>query len=97
MRACAVEGCESPVKTRGWCQRHYTRWRRYGNPLSVGTGFRSDLSTAEIVEEIDWLRGGGVSPDLICDMLKVQRESLYRRLLRAGYREHAALFFRHAA
>lgn len=29
---CAVDGCHSPAKTRGWCVKHYTRWVRYGDP-----------------------------------------------------------------
>ena len=30
---CAVEGCDNIVKTRGWCVKHYTRWRNHGDPL----------------------------------------------------------------
>lgn len=29
---CAVDGCESPVRTRGWCIAHYERWRWTGSP-----------------------------------------------------------------
>lgn len=29
---CMVVGCEKPVFTRGWCQAHYRRWYRYGDP-----------------------------------------------------------------
>jgi hypothetical protein len=32
---CTVAGCGSPVRTRGWCQRHYLRWLKYGNPLAM--------------------------------------------------------------
>ena len=31
--SCAVEGCEGPVRSRGWCGAHYTRWRKHGDPL----------------------------------------------------------------
>lgn len=31
MARCAVEGCESPVKARGWCEPHYLRWHRTGS------------------------------------------------------------------
>lgn len=31
----AGETCGKPVKTRGWCTRHYTRWLRHGDPLAV--------------------------------------------------------------
>lgn len=29
---CAVDECERPAVTRGWCQPHYMRWRRTGEP-----------------------------------------------------------------
>lgn len=25
--------CERPIRCRGWCNAHYKRWRRTGNPL----------------------------------------------------------------
>ncbi|MFJ1510902.1 hypothetical protein [Cellulosimicrobium funkei] len=28
---CSVEGCETPVKARGWCRMHYYRWRNHGS------------------------------------------------------------------
>lgn len=30
---CTVDGCERPVKARGWCKMHYTRWHVHGDPL----------------------------------------------------------------
>lgn len=30
---CAVEGCGRHPDVRGWCNRHYLRWRRPGDPL----------------------------------------------------------------
>ena len=32
--ACSIEGCDRPVKSRGWCAAHYKRWREYGDPLA---------------------------------------------------------------
>lgn len=29
-RTCKIDGCNIPVKTRGMCQKHYTRWMRTG-------------------------------------------------------------------
>lgn len=31
-RTCSIEGCEKPAKTRGWCDMHYSRWKRHGDP-----------------------------------------------------------------
>ena len=33
-KICSIEGCEKPVKSRGWCDMHWTRWRRHGDPLT---------------------------------------------------------------
>lgn len=29
VKFCAVEGCDRPAKTRGWCHTHYKRWQLY--------------------------------------------------------------------
>lgn len=37
---CDVDGCET-VRTggaRGWCKKHWMRWRRYGSPVCRGCG-----------------------------------------------------------
>jgi hypothetical protein len=31
-RPCGVPSCEDTARTRGWCQPHYQRWRRWGDP-----------------------------------------------------------------
>lgn len=32
---CASESCESPAITKGWCSKHYQRWKIYGDPNFV--------------------------------------------------------------
>lgn len=32
-RPCSIDGCEKPMKTRGWCGTHYERWRLHGDPV----------------------------------------------------------------
>lgn len=34
-RICAVDGCDRAVRARDWCKRHWTRWRRTGDPGGV--------------------------------------------------------------
>lgn len=33
-RTCLVDGCDGRVKGRGWCEKHYMRWIRRGDPLA---------------------------------------------------------------
>jgi hypothetical protein len=33
VRVCSVDDCSTPVKARGWCSTHYSRWRTHGDPL----------------------------------------------------------------
>ena len=37
-RTCSIEGCDSPVAGRGWCNAHWLRWQRFGDPLAVLLG-----------------------------------------------------------
>ncbi|MGP5098368.1 HNH endonuclease [Brachybacterium alimentarium] len=30
--SCSIEGCGTKRYARGWCEKHYTRWRRNGDP-----------------------------------------------------------------
>lgn len=31
---CEVSGCEKPIRARGWCVAHYSRWERHGSPTA---------------------------------------------------------------
>jgi hypothetical protein len=31
-KVCSVEGCTSPPRARGWCPKHWKRWRAHGDP-----------------------------------------------------------------
>ena len=32
-RICSIDGCGKRAASRGWCDPHYRRWRRIGDPL----------------------------------------------------------------
>lgn len=34
-KLCKIEGCESVVSSRGWCSKHYQRWRHHGCPMKL--------------------------------------------------------------
>lgn len=35
MAKCSVDGCNGSVASKGWCMKHYTRWRRHGDPSKI--------------------------------------------------------------
>lgn len=37
MGVCVVADCNSSTTARGWCNKHYKRWRTYGDPLVTVT------------------------------------------------------------
>lgn len=34
-KPCKIDGCERESAGRGWCQMHWQRWRKYGDPMFV--------------------------------------------------------------
>lgn len=32
---CSIDGCSSVVVARGWCNKHYLRWRYNGDPTAL--------------------------------------------------------------
>lgn len=42
---CVVPECGSPVEARGWCQKHYLRWYKHGDPLQTATPNRRAAGT----------------------------------------------------
>jgi 5-methylcytosine-specific restriction endonuclease McrA len=33
MKLCTIDGCERPLRARGWCATHWARWRKHGDSL----------------------------------------------------------------
>lgn len=38
MKLCTVEGCTAKHYSRGFCTKHYARWRAHGDPTTILTG-----------------------------------------------------------
>lgn len=51
MKPCMIEGCERPLKARGWCSTHYMRWKSTGDPNGMKTGHPDVVIKSQICEE----------------------------------------------
>lgn len=40
MRTCNVPDCNNRHEAQGWCEKHYKRWKKYGDPLG-SSGYNS--------------------------------------------------------
>ena len=49
--SCSIKGCGRPTVTRGWCRRHYWRWRTHGNPLAGGTSIGAPAAFLAVAEQ----------------------------------------------
>jgi hypothetical protein len=48
---CGVEGCTRPRRGKGYCANHYTKFRKYGNPLGgPGSGRVTQIEFCTIEE-----------------------------------------------
>ena len=34
-KTCSIDGCGNKSRLRGWCQKHYHRWRNHGDPTAL--------------------------------------------------------------
>jgi hypothetical protein len=61
---CTIDGCGKEVLARGWCSKHYYRWRRSGDPLTARAKLPNGAHTTCTVEgcEKPHFTGG------LCDM-----------------------------
>lgn len=73
-RLCSIDGCGRAHLARGWCQIHYERWSRNGDPL-IGSDVAP--STTEGVTEKPCTGCGGPKPvgrgRALCDVCKTTR------------------------
>lgn len=41
-RLCSIPDCGKPFEARGYCPMHYQRWRKYGDPNTVGLDYNAE-------------------------------------------------------
>lgn len=49
-RTCSLHECSSPSHCRGWCRKHYERWRKHGDPLRPPFGAELERFEAKCIE-----------------------------------------------
>ncbi len=52
------------------------------------------LPSAEVIAEVDWLLGGGMSPFQVCDALERTPAAIYKAAWRQGRKDLAVIFGR---
>ena len=62
---CSIEGCHRKHYGRGWCNAHYLRWRKYGDPLATAPKPTPEDRFWRYVDKTDtcWLWTGYVRDD----------------------------------
>lgn len=48
---CSIEDCENKVVARGWCDKHYRRWKKYGDPSKLS---RYETPEAALQGRTEW-------------------------------------------
>lgn len=56
---CSIAECEKSVTARGWCDAHYSRWKRYGDPTAGGRSKAGPGSSCSIDGCGGLIRGWG--------------------------------------
>lgn len=61
-RRCSIEGCSKAHEARGYCSKHWLRWRKYGDPLCV----MRNNGVGDTVEARFWSRAALTANDQRC-------------------------------
>ena len=58
-RFCSIVDCDSEHYARGWCEKHYARWRKHGDPhVRLPNGMIGKQHTAETKRKISETKTG---------------------------------------
>lgn len=88
---CSVPGCEGKHHARGWCKKHYQRWRRHGDPETTD---HPRERVDDYLEEVRWLLDQGEPPERASQRVGVTAAAIARSAYRRGDNDLAAPFAR---
>jgi hypothetical protein len=88
-RTCALKGCDRPHRSNGWCNMHYTRWRKWGTPLQSGPAQLSNrerlLNYVTVAESGCWqwrhVHPDGYSIVVLNGVRKMAHRAVYEELV----------------
>jgi hypothetical protein len=81
---CAISDCPTDAVCRGWCQKHYVRWRRTGDPEKVLRVYREPPRLPPIPKRERWEAKVDKSGD--CWLWTGSRNTYGYGQLRTGHR-----------
>jgi len=93
-RKCSIEGCQNTGKLRrGWCNKHYWRWRKHGDPLKTREIQGNRPCSVESCEDLIHAKGycrkhyaeWRVSQSSPCSIPECERKSSTRGLCKKHY------------
>lgn len=98
--ACEIQGCENPAASRGWCGKHYMRFRTHGDPLKVTGRERTEIRTCARcqrgVAETEF-RKDNRAPDRLgayCKPCEKEYNAAYHAANREGHNAKSGLRYR---
>lgn len=56
MKVCSIEGCEKKLLARGWCSKHYQRWKSHGDALAE-VNVHYDTPEEAFAARTEWRNG----------------------------------------
>ena len=79
-KCCEIEGCGMKSYVKGWCNAHYLRWRRHGNPLAGSYSKRIKIDSNELKKLLD----REIPMVDIGKFFECSKHTIYRRMKRLG-------------
>lgn len=80
MKTCSVKGCENSNRSMGYCGLHYSRWRKYQDPLGFTPRTKKVAVDTKLVMEMYKTK----SASDIAVMLGTTSHTILKRLREAG-------------